>query len=254
MHPDLIELHAKLEDVHWWFVGRRRIIAELVHALVPPDRGAIVCDVGCGTGATVGALLSGYGCIGIDRSPEAVRLASIRFPGATFLHGSPPADHTDAIHAADVVLLMDVLEHVEQDAELLHALVRVTRPRAHLVVTVPADPRLWSPHDDRFGHHRRYEPQTLAALWRGCPVSPLVVSHFNARLYPLARAVRAAARRRGRSSGEAGTDLRLPPKPVNALLARVFAGEAEPLRRALTRGASAYHRGLSLLAVLRREA
>ncbi len=252
MQSDLFDLHARLEDEHWWFVGRRRIVVSLVHALAPLGRGAVVLDVGCGTGATVGALASDYRCFGVDGSADAVRLAAGRFPQADFICGTAPADLPDISGEADVILLMDVLEHVEDDTALLRALALAMKPGAHLLITVPADPRLWSPHDVRFAHYRRYVPTTLAALWRDLPVSPLLLSYFNSRLFPLAWMARTIAQRRNRSLGEAGTDLRMPTPALNAVLTRLFAGERRALQRALQRHTSAYSRGVSLVAALRR--
>jgi hypothetical protein len=62
MHPDILRLHAEIEEKHWWFVARRAIVGGLVRRLVPPDRGHVVLDLGCGTGANLGALRHDYDC------------------------------------------------------------------------------------------------------------------------------------------------------------------------------------------------
>jgi SAM-dependent methyltransferase len=253
MEADVYPLHARMETEHWWFVARREIVTSLLGTLVAPDRGATVLDVGCGTGGTVGALAPHYRCYGVDGSPEAIALAIERYPEGTFLVGQAPDDLPEVTGSADAVLLMDVLEHVEDDERLLRELVGGMRPGAVLLVTVPADPSLWSSHDVSHGHYRRYEVPGLAALWGHLPVDPLLISYFNTRLLPLTRLVRWAARRLGRGFGESGTDLRMPPGPLNRLLTRIFAGEQKALRRALRDGRTAYSRGVSLLAVLRVE-
>ncbi len=80
------------------------------------------------------------------------------------------------------------------------------------------------------------------------------MSYFNSRLYPAARIVRALNRKRGGTAGEGGSDLRLPSKPLNSLLRSVFAGEARRLVRTARRpGKRAYRRGVSLIALLRRD-
>jgi hypothetical protein len=107
-----------------------------------------------------------------------------------------------------------------------------------LVITVPADPTLWSDHDERNGHFRRYTASSFRELLANARLEPLLLTHFNSRLYPMAR----LHRRRAASSAR---ELRVPPVPVNALLRRVFAGE----RHHLSRG---YPRGLSLLAIVHR--
>ena len=75
MQHDQFQLHAQIEDRHWWFVGRRKIIRRLVAEVVRPSTEAIVVDVGCGTGGNLAALAGRYRCIGIDTSDEAIRLA-----------------------------------------------------------------------------------------------------------------------------------------------------------------------------------
>jgi SAM-dependent methyltransferase len=64
----------------------------------------------------------------------------------------------------DVLVLLDVLEHVENDAELLDSLCETVRPGGHVLVSVPAWPKLFSRHDVALRHHRRYAPRDLAAL------------------------------------------------------------------------------------------
>lgn len=253
MKPELFRLHAEMEERHWWFVGRRRIMQRLVRAILPPGRGATVVDVGCGTGSNLAALSGEYRCIGIDPSPEAIALARSRFPGAHFICGFAPEDLADGARQAQLFLLMDVLEHVADDFALLSRLLAASRPGAHFLITVPADPALWSEHDVSYGHYRRYDIERLLMLWQDLPVDLLLLSHFNARIYPVIRAVRELSRRRGWAGGDAGTDLRLPPPAINRALERLFAGEAgvllEQLRGLRRRG---YRVGLSLLAVLRR--
>lgn len=212
-------------------------------------------DVGCGTGGNFAPLVGDYELVGIDTSPDAIRLAQTRFPQVEFLVGSAPRDLGARAGRADLVLLTDVLEHVADDFLLLSQLLAAAKPGAWLLITVPAQPQLWSEHDESHLHYRRYDVPRLERTWQDLPVTPALVTYFNARLYPLIRAVRTWTRWRGRASGEAQTDLWLPPAVVNRTLTRLFAGESRRLTRWLEHPpARTYRRGLSLLAVLRREA
>ncbi|MGH7475350.1 MAG: class I SAM-dependent methyltransferase [Longimicrobiales bacterium] len=257
MNPELFRLHAEVELKHWWFVARRRVVRTLLEAVVPPGRGHLIVDVGCGTGATLGFLGDAYRCVGIDPSPDAIRLAASRFPGARFSRGHAPDDLGDDARDADAVLLLDVLEHVADDFELFSRIAAELKPGAHILLTVPADRSLWSEHDVSFGHFRRYTAPRLREVWRGLPFTERLVSGLNARLYPVVKAVRMLSRVRGTASGRVGTDFRVGPAPVNAALTWIFAGEASRLRRAISNanGASrlVYSRGVSLVALLRRE-
>jgi SAM-dependent methyltransferase len=254
MQSAQFQLHADLEDAHWWFAGRRQIMRALARRVLPPGQRSTVVDVGCGTGANIAALAGEHDCVGIDPSPEAIALARSRFPDTTFVHGHAPDDVRPALGEAALVLLMDVLEHVPDDFAFLSSLLAAMRPGAHLLLTVPADPSAWSEHDESNGHYRRYEIDRLERVWAGMPATPVLLSHYNARLYPVARAVRAWSRLRGRPTGRAGTDVSLPPRPLNGVLRGLFAGEARVLVDLLERRrAEGYAEGLSLVALLRRE-
>jgi SAM-dependent methyltransferase len=253
MEHQIFRLHADLEDEHWWFVGRREIMRMLVQWALPPSAESLVLDVGCGTGANIGALAADYKCVGVDPSSEAIRLARLRFPGVTFVRGHAPEDVAEAGESADLFLLMDVLEHVPDDFELLSSILEISKPGALVFLTVPAHPSLWTEHDVHLHHYRRYEMERLREVWKGLAVKELLVSFFNTRLFPVARAVRAMSKLRGRAAGRGGTDLSMPPRSLNALLARTFAGESDRLL-ALARDGSGrpYRTGLSLMALLER--
>lgn len=254
MQTEQFQLHAEIEERHWWFVARRRIVRGLVGRVLPPSPDATIVDVGCGTGANIAALADEYRCVGIDTSGEAIRFARERFPAVQFLVGHAPGDLGPIGSEARLFLLMDVLEHVEDDFAMFSELLGALEPGSHLLITVPADPSLWSEHDESFGHYRRYDQERLAGVWADLPATPLLVSYFNTRMYALVRAVRAWNRLRGRASGRAGTDFWMPPGPLNRLLEATFAGEARALERALEgHHTQRYQRGASLVALLRRE-
>lgn len=252
MESQHYDLQAEVEDRHWWFVGRRRIVRAVLEHFLPPGRATVVMDYGCGTGASVNDLARDYDCFGVDASRHVIELARQRFPNRRFDHveetvvcDRPPVD---------AVLMLDVLEHVADDRALLSRVLQQVKPAGLAIVTVPADATLWSHHDVSLGHFRRYDEQQLAAIWAGLPVRCLFWSYFNSRLYPLIRHIRLRNHRTGRTWGRAETDLSMPPVLINSLLTKLFVGEANRLRNALRSGTGpAYRRGVSLMAVLRRE-
>lgn len=253
MNLEQFRLHAEVEEKHWWFCGRRRIMRELVHRIAPPARDVTVVDIGCGTGGNIASLAEDYTCFGIDRSEEAIRLARSRFPNVRFVCGSD-LDLSEVGGRVRIFLLMDVLEHVPDDSVFLSGLLKQLRPGDYLLLTVPADMGLWSPHDVSFGHYRRYDIRQLETLCSAQPVAIRLISYFNARLYPLVKTVRTLSRLRGRTWGSAGTDLKMPAWPLNGLLKRIFEGEAEALVNLLeTKRSRGYGFGVSLVALLRRE-
>lgn len=229
------------------------IVRDLLAATVASGGDRLVVDIGCGTGANLASLVADYRCLGADCSAEAIDLARQRFPAVEFRVGRAPEVIGDVWPEVRAVLLMDVLEHVEDDRSMFASIWRAAPKGCVFVITVPADPRLWSPHDEAFGHFRRYTAGQLIELWHGRSAESLLVSHFNARLLPLIRWARRLARAKGRASGRAGTDFRMPPRWLNSLLTRVFYGERRRLLAVLSgRRGREYRAGASLIALLRK--
>jgi SAM-dependent methyltransferase len=253
MKLEQFKVHADLEEKHWWFLGRRRIMRLLVNHILPPSKTTSVIDIGCGTGANIAALAQDYSCVGIDTSEEAIQFARQRFPNVQFVCGTAPDDLGETGKQSDLFLLMDVLEHIAEDGAFLSKLVAAAKPGAHILVTVPAEMALWTEHDVSFGHLRRYDMPGLQRLWATLPVTPILVSYYNTFLYPIVKGLRALGRLRGRTWGLAGTDFRVPMWPFNGILERIFTSEArvliDVLRGKRERG---FSRGVSLIALLRK--
>jgi len=254
MKPEQTRLNASIEDAHWWFAARRHILREVVHDLIPPSKDALVIDIGCGTGGNTGALADEYRCVGIDALPEAIEFASKLRPAARFICGQVPRDLGPLAREAKLFLMMDVIEHVPDDFAWFSSIAAEASPGALFLLTVPADPDLWSKHDEAGLHYRRYELERFQRVWEGLPFTTLMLTHYNTRLYRLVKFVRAMNMMLGRTSGDAGTDMRVPSKPVNDTLYSLFASESKVLRRALAeKRPSAFKHGVSMMAVLRRE-
>lgn len=248
------ELQAHIEEKHWWFAARRTLLRQLLHQVLPPSKKVRVIDIGCGTGGNIAALAQGYSCIGMDPSAEAIHLAKNRFPGVSFIQSSTWERTAPLIASAQGVLLTDVLEHIPDDRLFFSELLSYVSPGAHLLITVPADRCLWSPHDVAAGHYRRYEKSDLEKLWSCLPVSVKLISHFNSRLYPLVKALRIFSRRRKAAIGAAETDLWMPPVSINRCLENLFAGEAHRLVDLLKGNRpEGFSAGVSLIAILHRE-
>lgn len=234
MQPAEFDRHAALEDRHWWFRARREIVFHLLRRHLPADAGRRVLEVGCGTGGNLRFLARHYRSMGVEIDAYAAGLARARCP-CEIRCGALPEVMDGVDFAPEAVLMLDVLEHVADDAALLGRALDLVGPGGLLVLTVPADPRLWSAHDRALGHLRRYTADSLAGLWCDRPVDTLLLSGFNSLLYPLMRVARGLRR----DASDAGSDL-APVNPLaNALLHRIFAAERHLLaRRPLAWGAS----------------
>ncbi|MBN2564523.1 MAG: class I SAM-dependent methyltransferase [Candidatus Eisenbacteria bacterium] len=216
MRPDELAKMFELEDTYWWFVARRQLVRELIERYAPADRQLSILDVGCGTGATLKAIQDQGAEMGLDRSSTA--LAFSRQRGLRRLAQATAEALPVAGESLDVVLALDLLEHIEDDEAAVKELGRVLRPGGILVVAVPALPELWSEHDEALDHVRRYRGKRLRRLLlqaglRVEKLSPLIL----ALLAPIA-GLRALQRLIPRKKDTPETAFIIPPRVINNLL------------------------------------
>lgn len=238
MDRDAFTLMADAERDHWWFRGRRFFIERMIQRLSLPPA-ANVLDAGCGSGGNL-ALLSGLGTLhGFEYDAEARAVAETLGLGK-IAAGALPDGIPFGDTRFDLIGLFDVLEHLAEPVPSLEALRLRLQDGGALVLTVPALPWLWGPHDVVHNHYRRYTASTLRAHLTAAGYEVEYLSYMNLLLLPLAVAQRLKERLFGYRV-EA-----LTPSPfINNLLYRIWRLERAwiPQRRLPL--------GLSLLAVAR---
>ncbi|MER3401914.1 MAG: methylase [Armatimonadota bacterium] len=141
------------ENHYWWFVGRRRLVGELIGAFVDLGTGWVL-DAGCGTGAMLSELSRTAPAVGVDIEASALHYARQRgdFPLIRArLEALPFVNESFRL-----IVALDVLEHLPDEAHALAELWRVLEPDGWLITTVPAYRWLWSKHDVALHHYRRY--------------------------------------------------------------------------------------------------
>lgn len=222
MDAALYDEHARYERHHWWFLGRRAIVEHLLRRFLPPqDRPRRILDVGCGTGGMF-PLLRRFGTVeGVESEPVAVARCRDAFGFDARLGRIP--DDVPADGSFDVACAFDVIEHIDDDLAACIALRDAVRPGGTVVVTVPAMPSLWSDHDDRNGHKRRYTRSALLEVIGRAGLRVEHASYFNTALLPAVAGARLAQRVRPPASPR--SDFTMPSPTVNRLLTRVFASE-----------------------------
>ncbi len=243
MDERLMQAMLEVDEHHWWYRGRRRIIeAEL--ARLPLGSHPVILDAGCGSGRTLVDLARHGEVHGIELDPAAAEMARGRGVGEVVIGRLEELPWEAGTF--DLITCLDVIEHTPDDRITLRELRRAAKPGGWLLVTVPAYQALWSTHDVANHHYRRYSRRSLreAALEAGWQVERL--TSFNSLLLGPAAAVRLAQRRRlGRPNGNYTPDLKLGPTWLNGVLERPLRAEARWLTRGRTLPA-----GLSLLGVL----
>jgi SAM-dependent methyltransferase len=241
MDRNAFHLLAASERDHWWFRGRRALVAAALNR-VRPSAHATILDAGCGSGGNL-ELLARYGRVyGFEYDAEARAAASARQIGP-IAGGALPDDIPFGDQTFDVIGLFDVLEHLEHPVASLRALGTRLAPGGAIVVTVPAIPALWGPHDVAHQHYRRYTTALLRAHLAEAGLTVEYMSSFNTLLLPLAVLQRVRERLFGYH-----VESLMPPRWLNALFYRVFLLERLwiPFVRVPL--------GLSLLAIARRKA
>lgn len=220
-------LVSRVEESHWWFKGRRRILSDLAQTFLPDTRPLQVLDVGCGTGSNLEWLKPLGPVIGIDSSPEAVAWSQAKRYDQVLVGDAAHLPLEDGV--IDLVVALDVLEHIDDDRGAALELFRVLKPGGLLMVTVPAYRFFWSDFDVQSGHLRRYKMRELLHTIKRTGGFILKASYFNTLLFPLAAAVRLLGGRvfRGRSLQ---VELQPPFWMVNRFFAWVFSLEVYLVR------------------------
>ena len=241
MERVVFERMAEQDQHHWWFVARRRILADVVRRIVQPPKRARVLEVGCGTGHNL-AMLGEFGKLDACELDAIARGTASDRLGRPVLEARLPNLSMFKAGSYDLIALLDVLEHVPDDLGSLKAIRGLLKPGGALVVTVPANKWMWSAHDVAHHHFRRYTKSELARLFRQAGYDIQLHSYFNTLLFPAV----AAARLIGKLRGNETPDDAMPGKRVNEILNKVFGFEAGLI------GRLPMPFGVSLIAVLRR--
>ncbi len=232
---------ADLDQHHWWFTARRRILASVIERFIRPPNNARILELGSGTGHNL-EMLGQFGRIEASELDGSARAIAEKRLGQPIASAALPDLPMFPAASYDLVALLDVLEHVVDDKGSLASIFTRLKPGGALLVTVPANKWMWSAHDVAHHHHRRYSKSEIASLARGAGFEIDLLSPFNSLLFPLIAGVRAIGKLTRR---EAANDS-MPAAPVNRALDRIFGLEAGLI------GRLPFPFGVSLVAVLRR--
>ncbi|MFN4095972.1 MAG: class I SAM-dependent methyltransferase [Sphingomonas sp.] len=217
---------AEHDSTHWWYVARRDILADYIARYVQPPAGARILEIGCGTGHNL-PMLGAFGTVDAIEIDEAARtVASARLGKEV---GTAPLPELSGVAEGqyDLIAVLDVVEHVEDDVAALAGMAKRLKPGGTILITVPAHQWMWSAHDVVNHHKRRYSKATLTAVLDKAGLKWRKLRWFNSLLFPAAVAARLA----GKLTGKDDSDDSPPPGPLNWAFEKIFGLERHLLGR-----------------------
>jgi SAM-dependent methyltransferase len=224
MDPAIYPRMAAVEDVHWWFAGRRAICERMLDRVQLPTDAAIL-ELGCGTGGNFQMLARRGRLYAMDADDSALSFAATRGL-ARLARGLLPQEFPFNEIGFDLAVMTDVLEHLDDERRSLGVVRSSLRPGGWLLLTVPALPWLWSEHDAAHHHRRRYRAADLRALLVDNAYNVAHLSYYNFLLFPAIAGVRIAQRLRTQSEyGNHRHDLAMPSRAINTILYQLFSSE-----------------------------
>lgn len=217
MDPAYASAYPELYARHWWWRAREAFLLRRFHTLLPADGARRILDVGCGDGLLLDRLTPWGDAEGIE--PDATTLG----PGAAHrkIHLGPFDASFRPEAPFDLVLFLDVLEHLDDPVAALARARALLRPAGRIFVSVPAFPLLWTGHDVLNHHRRRY---TRASLTADAAAAGLTVQWAR---YGFLSVGLAKLLVRAKEGILAGTPRApgVPPAPLNALARGVTAAD-----------------------------
>jgi SAM-dependent methyltransferase len=234
---------SKLEPGSFWFNARNELLTWALRSYFP-NAGNFL-EIGCGTGFVLSGIAKAHPNLVLSGSEvfsAGLSIAAKRVPKAELFQMDarriPFADHFDVIGA------FDVLEHIQEDQEVLSQMHQAVRPGGGILITVPQHPFLWSNSDDYAHHVRRYPARELERKVERAGFEVRRLTSFVSLLLPIMIAARWRQRHGGEFNASAEFEL---PALANKLLGAVMSVE-----RLMIKAGLSFPAGGSLLLVGKR--
>jgi SAM-dependent methyltransferase len=210
--------YPELYRRHWWWRVREEILLRTIRGMLAGVPRARILDVGCGAALFFDALAAFGHVEGVESDQTAVE-ASGKWRNRIALGNLDTAYEPAA--PFDLVLMLDVLEHIHDTDQLLHRAAEILVPNGRILVTVPAFKSLWTTHDEMNHHVTRYSAGELRAILERAGLRVIETQYlFQSLVLPklLVRSSEVLARRPPRVPGIA-------PPLLNRALCAWFRGE-----------------------------
>lgn len=236
----LLETLRTVKKHPWWNARAKLALAALRgEGITPPAR---VIDIGCGWGTNLDALeTNAYDVSGLDISRKI--LEAIDRPNRKLIEGDLTQELPKDAGTFDAFLALDVIEHLDDDRGATRKFGELLRVGGVGIVSVPAQPDLFSEFDEVQGHRRRYLPDRLREAFAGSGLEVMRLFWWGQWMVPVLRKMRQkqSVRESGQPAKTYAEYLRLPPWPGPLIMKMCYAAEhSRALRGELQTGTSLF--------------
>lgn len=209
----------KNENTQWWWVSQRKILRKVLNRYISNETKNVL-EVGCGTGGNL-LMLKEYGDLSaMEPNDDARRLSNSRnicHVKKGVLPNNIPFDE-----CFDLICLLGVLEHVDEDLETLKSIKNKLKQKGVLLITVPAYKFLWGFHDVVVHHKRRYTKKELTELLSKSGLKIKYITYYNTFLFPIIAIIKILKNILGIKKDNESSK---PWFPINFLLTKIFSSE-----------------------------
>lgn len=219
----------RMEEANWWFAGTRAIQMDFLEQAGVLGQSVEALDIGCGTGLWMTELGRKARVTGLDNSPSAIAFCKERGLKHLVVGSAAALPFKDA--SFDLVTANGVIEHLEDDVQMVRECMRVLKPGGHALFLTSAFGFLWSAHDDLVHHKRRYSRRGFRDVLKAGGLTPVRVEYVTSAVFPAVAVVRLAQRAMGWSpKPEEVLGVIEVPSPINGLLRGILTLEKIWLR------------------------
>ncbi len=228
MDRSAYDVYFELDQKHFWRIGKRRLVLSSIVRQINPDRPLRIMDIG-GCCSVITKSLEAFGDVCCVEPDESMVALASELQGVNVMHGTLP-DGLPNGGPFDLVTLLDVLEHVDEDGPSLSSIFELLKPGGWILCTVPAYMWLWSDHDRSVHHKRRYTRPHLKTLMREAGFQVRRITHYTSLLLPLVAAERMIKRLKPQAEEEVAYTVKVPQRWMNGMLSGVMGIERGLLR------------------------
>ncbi|MFC1722488.1 class I SAM-dependent methyltransferase [Patescibacteria group bacterium] len=175
------------EEHYWWHKGKLHLVNSLYEKYFGGKQNLKILEIGCGTGEVMNLLKNWGDVYGVDYSKQALEFCRERGFTNVILGDFNTLDLSEHKDSYDLVLSLDVLEHIRDDVETMKRVFEILKPGGMFFVSVPAYKFLWSNHDEALHHTRRYHSLEINQKIKDSGFEVVKSTHFvTALFFPIA--------------------------------------------------------------------